>query len=127
MKSKAGILGVLCIIAIVCVAFAITRKPSTTEPSVLASQNPGQMVTKSSPRLAAGEAEVPTRDQILQMSAADWETRFSKSHLDLKDEYKQEVLLLAGELQDSINEGLDPNGEEAGAYAQVISILLNEN
>lgn len=78
------------------------------------------------PRERDGGNRIPASWQIRTMTGKDWEKEFTTSHKDLDPEFKQEIVMLAGELQDAVKGGLDPNGEEAGAYVTTIAILLTE-
>ncbi len=76
-----------------------------------------------SPRSIASE---PGGKPIVTMGPADWTAAFQSSFQGVNADYKAEIVLLAGELQDEIAEGLDPASEDAKAYVEVIETLLSE-
>lgn len=61
------------------------------------------------------------------MTPADWETVFKTRYKVLDDEFKREIVMLAGEIQEMVGSGADPRDEEPQAFAQTILVLLHEN
>jgi len=57
----------------------------------------------------------------------EWESRFRTEYQDVDPEIRSEIVVLAGELKNSITGGLDPDGEEARAYGETILVLLAES
>jgi len=126
------LLGGLCLLFAV-VLFLITKKPSADSTEKQTQEHPSRPArpARSTTKVAeespvAETVAYPDIIQILDMGPEDWERKFQTEYMHVDQEYKGEVVLLAGELQDSIKAGADKQGEESGAYAESILLLLKE-
>ncbi len=63
---------------------------------------------------------------VVKMTPKDWTVRFDEFPSEVSAEYKQEIVLLAGELEQLLKDNPDPNGIEAQVFGDAILTLLAE-
>lgn len=67
-----------------------------------------------------------THEDVVGMKPVQWAERFQGMRRNVPAEITDEIVVLAGELQDELEGGLDPQGEDARAYTETMLTLLSE-
>lgn len=105
----------------------VEKSPQSKAVSTVPTRRNPPKIERSTTQVQISEPVIyPEISQILDMEPADWETKFKTEYKDLDPDFKNEVLLLSGELQTSMKEGAAKESEESGAYAETILLLLKE-
>lgn len=106
------------------------RKFSPPVPNETAASSVTEMASKhrqhEGSRASVRSQVEPTEGEVILMTPADWETVFKNRYLDLDEEFKEEIVMLAGELEEMIRNGAKPDEEEPRVFAQTILVLLHE-
>ncbi|MBC7980416.1 MAG: hypothetical protein H7Y36_07630 [Armatimonadetes bacterium] len=131
MKSLPKILAPTVFLILALVAFLIIYNQQTERRTAPRPPSDNARLTSSDRAKANFDLESisksdPTIEQVLAMGPADWESKFDSGYEKLDPEFKQEVIMLAGELRNAIEAGDDPESEELKSYAETILILLKE-
>lgn len=130
--SKYLLASALLVLAILLFIFTMKKNPADdvdrvdTEKEVRISRPVAGTIRPPEKMTQEAAIEYPQMSEILDMGPADWENKFQTEYQNLDKKYKTEVILLAGELQDSLQAGANKGAEETEAYAETILLLLQE-
>lgn len=105
------------LLAVAAVAFIAAKPDVRNQDSPVAEDRASKVLATPPPRS-------PALREVVQMGPEEWRERFGMDLADVAPEIRDDILHLAGELQEMLAEGADPRGEDARGHAAAIRQLL---